>query len=279
MHVNLEYSRGNQPLYVQLANAIEDYITLENMQPGDLLPSESTLATENRLSRATIMKAYDLLIERGRITRRQGKGTFVRAKPMERMLPELTSFSEHVHGLGLTPSSSLLAFEIMPARASNRPVSAFADNTDLVVLERLRSVNGTVVGLQRVTVALDVADRIGLDEHSAAKPDFSLYSALRTNGIYLNGGEETLRAINADERDAALLGVDEGTALIEVTRESRDTADDLIEIVRARYLGSQYLYHISFAPSTSGGPHETHNSSTTHRSGGGLAAAAQRLRD
>ncbi len=111
MYVELDHGRGEQPLYVQLANALQDHIELHKLAAGDQLPSETALARENRLSRATVIKAFDTLIDRGLVTRRQGKGTFVNARPMERQLPELTSFSEHVHGLGLTPRSELLSFD------------------------------------------------------------------------------------------------------------------------------------------------------------------------
>ncbi len=74
MRVDLEHGRGEQPLYVQLANALQDFITLEKLKPGDVLPSETVLASENQLSRATVIKAFDPLNERGVVTRRQGKG-------------------------------------------------------------------------------------------------------------------------------------------------------------------------------------------------------------
>nr|WP_286279273.1 hypothetical protein [Naasia aerilata] len=70
--------------------------------------------------------------------------------------------------------------------------------------------------------------------------------------------------------------MDEGTALIEVVRASRDAAGRLIEVVRARYLGTQYLYHITFAPTSLGGNNEE-TPRAGLRSGGGLAAAADRL--
>jgi len=281
MRVQLDHGRGGQPLYVQLARAIEDFIALEKMKPFDLLPSETVLASENRLSRATVIKAFDTLVERGVVIRRQGRGTFVNARPMERQLPDLTSFSEHVHGLGLTPGSTLLSFDLLSPKDPARPSSAFddepgADRQELVRLERLRTVGEERVGIQRALIAADVADRIGLTEPVAADSGWSLYEALRQTGIYLTSGEETLRAINADEREAELLGVDEGAALIEIVRSSRDADGRLVEVVRARYLGTQYVYHITFAPQPHGGNHEE----TTRaglRSGGGLVAAADRL--
>jgi GntR family transcriptional regulator len=280
MRVDLDHARGGQPLYVQLARAIEDFIALEKLKPGDLLPSETVLAAENRLSRATVIKAFDTLVERGVVSRRQGRGTFVTARPMERQLPDLSSFSEHVHGLGLAPGSTLLSFEVLEAGDPARPTSAFdtepGAEQDLIRLERLRTVGEENVGIQRALIAADVADRIGLTEPVAADSGWSLYEALRRSGVYLTSGEETLRAINADEREAELLGVEEGAALIEIVRSSRDATGRLVEVVRARYLGTQYLYHITFAPQSHGGNHEE----TTRaglRSGGGLAAAADRL--
>jgi len=283
MRVELEHGRGEQPLYVQLANAIQDFIALERLKPGDILPSETVLASENNLSRATVIKAFDTLVERGVVTRHQGKGSFVNARPMQRQLPELTSFSEHVHGLGLAPGSTLLSFDLIDTDSPERTASAFDEEPEsagsgrqpLVRVERLRTVGDSPVGIHRTLVPADVAERIGLTEPSAARADFSFYGALRENGVHLDSGEESLRAINADARDASLLGVDEGVALIEIVRASRDTTGRLIEVVRARYLGTQYLYHITFAPTSPGG-HNEKTPRTGTRSGGGLAAA-QRL--
>lgn len=279
MKVNLEHSRGTQPLYVQLARAIEEYIAREKMQPGDLLPSESVLAADNNLSRATILKAYDLLLERGRISRRQGKGTFVRERPMERMLPDLNSFSDHVRGLGLSPSNVLLSFENYAPGATNRPAIAMPDDIEIVVMERLRQVDDAPVGIQRVAIPGPVAARIGLVEARASQSDFSFYASLREHSVLLGGGEESLRAINADATEAELLEVPEGTALIEVTRHSRDSFGDLVEIVRARYLGSKYLYHVTLAPFNGESHHEDqYPNPAAHRPGGGINASAVRLR-
>lgn len=277
MRVDLDHGRGEQPLYVQLANALQDFISLEKLKPGDLLPSETVLATENRLSRATVIKAFDTLVDRGIVTRRQGKGTFVNARPMQRQLPELNSFSDHVHGLGLAPGSALLSFESIAAGAPDRPSSAFGPDEAIVVVERLRTVGDDPVGIHRTIVPADIAEAIDMTEQTTARPDFSFYGALRRGGIHLDSGEESLRAINADARDAEHLGVDEGVALIEIVRASRDTSGRLVEVVRARYLGTQYLYHITFAPSShSLGGHNEDTTRSGARTGGGLAAA-QRL--
>lgn len=245
MRFEFETERGSQALYLQLANALEAHIVEQRLGPGTQLPSEPTLAAENQLSRATILKAFEVLMDRGLVERRRGKGTFVRSRPMERKLPELSSFSEHIESLGLAPSNALLNFAVFEPGAAGRPASPYADDVPLVMLERLRNVDGGPVGLQRLIVPEYVASRIGLDERAAAQADFSFYRALREAGIRLAGGEETLRAINAEPADAEVLAVPNGTALIEIARESRDHSGALIEHVRARYLGENYLYRVT----------------------------------
>ncbi|WP_449278191.1 GntR family transcriptional regulator [Leucobacter sp. GX24907] len=268
MRFELDPARGAQPLYMQLANALEEYVVEQGLEPGTQLPSEPTLAAENNLSRATVLKAFELLVDRGLVSRRRGKGTFVRSRPMERRLPELSSFSDHIQSLGLAPGSALLDYAVYPPGAAGRPTTPFPDDLGVVVLERLRTVGGTPVGLQRLILPEYVAAKAGIDEQGAADPAFSFYGALRDAGLTLAEGEETLRAINAVTEEAEQLGVEPGTALIEVDRHSRDTSGQLIEHVRARYLGTQYLYRVTLNHLPNGGTHETKPGNGA-RTGGG----------
>jgi len=277
VRIDLDHTRVGAPLYLQLANALEEHMLVERLKPGDLLPSENVLAGENNLSRATAIKAYDLLIDRGLVTRRQGKGTFVNPRPMERQLPELTGFTEHVRGLGRQPGSSLISYDVFAADAAERPSGHFPSDVGMVRIVRLRTVDGRAVGVHRTFVPQDVAEALGLDEPMVAAASFSFYGTLRDHEIFLQSGEETLSAINADATDASLLEVDQGAALIDIQRESYDPSGRLVEIVRARYLGSEYRYHIAFAPSPHGGSHEEALTSGARRSGDGTADGPRSL--
>jgi DNA-binding transcriptional MocR family regulator len=65
------------PRYVQLAGALEDLLGREAPADGARLPSERELAQRLKLSRGTVVAAYEQLAERGLVTRRQGSGTRV----------------------------------------------------------------------------------------------------------------------------------------------------------------------------------------------------------
>ena len=65
---------ASQPLYQQLQRAIREAIEQQVLAPNDALPPERELASELRVSRITVRKAIDALVEEGLLVRRQGSG-------------------------------------------------------------------------------------------------------------------------------------------------------------------------------------------------------------
>lgn len=71
------WASGEGPLYRQLADAVEALVVHGELRDGELLPPERRLAHALGTSRSTVVAAYDLLRDRGRVERRQGSGTRV----------------------------------------------------------------------------------------------------------------------------------------------------------------------------------------------------------
>jgi GntR family transcriptional regulator len=69
------------PKYAQIVQAIRQKIVDGTYPPGSLLPSETQLVREFRVSRPTVVRALQVLQLRGIIEREHGKGSFVRATP------------------------------------------------------------------------------------------------------------------------------------------------------------------------------------------------------
>lgn len=70
------------PLSHSVANSITEMIFLrKRFLPGDRIPSEMQLAEELGVSRTSIREAVRLLIAKGMLEIRRGKGTFVTADP------------------------------------------------------------------------------------------------------------------------------------------------------------------------------------------------------
>src|SRR3954470_3981825 len=94
----------SQPLYQQLQRAIREAIEKRVLAPADALPAERQIASELAVSRITVRKAIDGLVEEGLLVRRQGSGNFV-ASRIEKNFAKLTSFSEDMRARGRTPKS------------------------------------------------------------------------------------------------------------------------------------------------------------------------------
>jgi DNA-binding GntR family transcriptional regulator len=69
------------PLYVQLADQLEEQIRAGILAPGQPLPSEKTLQQGYGVARGTARRAVELLRERGLVITLPQRGTFV--KPAE----------------------------------------------------------------------------------------------------------------------------------------------------------------------------------------------------
>ena len=92
------------PLYQQLQRRLREAIENRILGPDDALPPERDLAEELSVSRITVRKAIDGLVEEGLLVRRQGSGTFV-SNRVEKNFSKLTSFSEDMRARGRKPRS------------------------------------------------------------------------------------------------------------------------------------------------------------------------------
>ena len=98
---------GSLPLYQQLQRALREAIESRVLGPDDALPAERQLAADLSVSRITVRKAIDGLVDEGLLVRRQGSGNFVCAR-IEKNFAKLTSFSEDMRARGRNPHSEWL---------------------------------------------------------------------------------------------------------------------------------------------------------------------------
>lgn len=61
-------AQQERPLYAQVAEQIRDKIRREELQPGDLVPTDRDLADAQGVSRGTAVRALDVLVAEGLIT-------------------------------------------------------------------------------------------------------------------------------------------------------------------------------------------------------------------
>ncbi|WP_049571933.1 aminotransferase-like domain-containing protein [Nonomuraea sp. SBT364] len=71
------WASGRGPLYLLLAARLRALVDDGVLPPGEALPPDRVLAARLAVGRGTVVAAYDLLQQEGRVVRRQGSGTRV----------------------------------------------------------------------------------------------------------------------------------------------------------------------------------------------------------
>jgi GntR family transcriptional regulator len=103
------------PKYYLVKQKIVEMINNEEIGPDGLVPSERELMGIFGISRITVKKAIDDLVNEGYLYRIQGKGTFVKNETLDQDLISITSCTEDIVKLGMTPSKRLLTSEVIEA--------------------------------------------------------------------------------------------------------------------------------------------------------------------
>ena len=113
----IEVKRPGLSLWRHIAEVISDEIRSGKIEPGAAIPSEHELVVRFEVSRYTVRRAIARLREQGMVEVAQGRGVFVRRKPLEYTITERTRFAKHLKRKGFEPSNRFFASSKVPASA------------------------------------------------------------------------------------------------------------------------------------------------------------------
>jgi GntR family transcriptional regulator len=99
------------PIYHQLMMIIKRGIALQNIKPGDKLPTESELCEAYSVSRSTVRSTFRILEDEGLIYRVRGRGTFISNPRLRIKSQEVYCFTHQMEAMNIKPSSNVLEFE------------------------------------------------------------------------------------------------------------------------------------------------------------------------
>jgi len=221
------------PLYFQLAQAIESAIRAGSMPAGSKLENELLLAQHYGLSRPTVRRAVQELVDKGLLVRKRGVGTQV-IQPHVRRSVELTSLYDDLARGGEAPSTEVLSLERIPAPADIAEELDLTAGDSVVALRRLRRARGEPLAL--MTNYLHGRFDPTMEELT----DRGLYQYLRGQGVHLRVAHQRIGARLARAEEARLLEEPPRSALLTMHRTAFDDKGAAVEHGRHVYRASRY---------------------------------------
>lgn len=199
------------------------------------LPTERDISARHGVSRNTVRQALNALESLGNVYRVQGAGTFVASQVISKSLT-LTSFTEDMHARELRPESQLLNADRVPAGARVAERLGLAPQDEVFRIARLRLADGAPMCLEHVH--LPAARVPGLTDEDLTD---SLYALLADRyRLDVRAAEQTVRAVDLEETESALLRVAPGSAGLRVHRIGLDRRDSPVEATTTTYRADRY---------------------------------------
>jgi DNA-binding GntR family transcriptional regulator len=221
------------PLYFQLAQAIEGAISGGSLPAGSRLENEILLAQRYGLSRPTVRRAVQELVDKGLLVRKRGVGTQV-IQPHVRRSVELTSLYDDLARAGEAPTTEVLSLERIAAPADIAEELDLPVGEEIVVVRRLRRSHGEPLALMTNHLPGRFHPTIGdLTERG-------LYQYLRTQGVHLRVAHQRIGARLARAEEARLLDEPPRSALLTMERTAFDDQGIAVEHGRHVYRASRY---------------------------------------
>lgn len=233
------------PMYYQLKQIIINSIENEEIKADEAIPSEPKLMKTYKLSRTTVRKALDELVNEGYLYKKQGKGTFVKGRGFKQGLIKLTGCSEDIKRYGLTPRPHVLDSCIKYPSKKVAKMLEISEDEPTFYMERVIYGDDIPINKNKSYIPYRLVpdiEKINFNEES-------LYKILEQDyKIKIEKAIRTVEAILANEEVALQLQVQEGAPVMlfkgQVFATLPNQGKAIIEYFEAIYRSDQFQFFI-----------------------------------
>ena len=215
------------PAAEEVRRRLLDGISRGQVAAGERLGAERDLARSLGVSRSTMRQALAALESDGVVRRVPGRGggTFVRHQKVERDLSQVVGVPALLRAQGMTAGSRIVRTGLTAADETTAAALGLAADDYVIDVVRIRLADGTPISLEHVR--LPAAFFPGLLDLPLGG---SLYELLEEHYGTLPGeAVERIEVRSAAEDEAAILAVEPGSALLSITRTTKDSHGRVFE--------------------------------------------------
>lgn len=221
------------PLYHQLAEQLTAAIDDGRLQPGDPFENELALAARLTLSRPTVRRAIQEMVDQGLLVRRRGLGTTVANRKVHRKA-RLTSLFDDLQAEGREPRTEVIEIGM----GTDERAAAALDlgpGTEMLAVVRVRSAGDQPLAIMHnwLPPAHSEITREDLQEQG-------LYALLRKRGVRPVVAQQSIGARMPTAAERRALGLRSGQPVLTMTRMAFDASGAAIEFGDHAYRALDY---------------------------------------
>ena len=221
-------------LYAKVEEAIAAELAQGEFGAGDQLPAEDALVDRFQVSRITVRRAIQNLVNRGLLEVRRGRGTFVLPPRIEADLTRLTGFVEDMNAAGRKASARLVNRKVIsaPARVAKR--LQLTKGAKVMLIERVRIADGIPVSFDQTYLPLHIGRQIVRNDLTV-QPIFTLLE--ERYAVPLVEADYELEAVTAGRALAEALQIKVGSPIFQIERTSMTTGSRPVDYEVLSYRG------------------------------------------
>lgn len=215
------------------------------MAEGQALPAERVLAGRWHVSRVTVRRAIEGLVDEGILDRRRGSGTYLTRPRLSRRLT-MTSFTEDMRRQGKIPSARAIEFREHRADHTTARMLRIPVGDRVISFARLRLADGEPMILELSSVAAHLVPGLRRTDLES-----SWYELLGDRyDIHVESATFDVTPILPERRIATWLDVPESQPCLQLSIVSFDERGHVVEAGNAIYRGDAYSLSAHLTPHT-----------------------------
>ncbi|CAN0508448.1 unnamed protein product [Ectocarpus sp. 12 AP-2014] len=244
---SFESSNDPWPKHHRVYLVLRQEILEGNYPPDQSLPNEILLAQQFGVSRITMRKAMERLNREGLVERHRGKGTFpTAANEASPVQASISGVLENLIAMGLTTDVDVLDFGYVAASSDIAHQLQVTAGSLVQKATRIRSHHGTPFSLLITYVPEHIGRSFSQDDLTT-QPLLLLFA--RAN-VKISHAKQTITAKLATPKQAKLLKMEPGDALLCISRIVFDEHQQPVEFIEGFYCPDTYEHQVSLGVKT-----------------------------
>jgi GntR family transcriptional regulator len=240
-----EVTRRGRTAYANLADELRRALRTGEFPPGAKLPTENELAELHGLSRQTIRRAMQDLVNEGLIYRVAGRGTFP-MNPSNRFIRQLGSIQDL---MALTMDTDVEVVSPLDLRVDIESAGRLGLPSDIVAtITVVRYHADNPICVTTAYMAPEVREALaGVAElhETGRRSSFTIFGLIeQATNTYIEGAEQSVTAVGAPAAVTKFLKCAAGEPVLRVDRQYLDSEQRPVELAISYFDPTYYSYRV-----------------------------------